>query len=80
MQHASDCATHNAPALPAGPCDCGELTQAEADRAAFWIEHLLSMLQLDGDSIVFDAHALASFLIAIERGGIDRCPPTTGVI
>lgn len=21
--HASDCAVHNAPALPAGPCDCG---------------------------------------------------------
>jgi len=21
--HASDCATHNAPALPAGKCDCG---------------------------------------------------------
>lgn len=23
MQHASDCAIHNGPALPAGPCDCG---------------------------------------------------------
>jgi hypothetical protein len=22
--HASDCATHNEPAAPAGPCDCGE--------------------------------------------------------
>jgi hypothetical protein len=21
--HASDCARHNAPALPVGPCDCG---------------------------------------------------------
>lgn len=21
--HASDCAVHNEPALPAGPCDCG---------------------------------------------------------
>jgi len=21
--HSSDCATHNAPALPPGPCDCG---------------------------------------------------------
>lgn len=21
--HASDCATHNGPALPPGPCDCG---------------------------------------------------------
>lgn len=25
MQHASDCATHNGPALPAGPCDCGDM-------------------------------------------------------
>lgn len=24
MAHASDCAVHNAPALPVGPCDCGE--------------------------------------------------------
>lgn len=22
-EHASDCAVHNAPALPVGPCDCG---------------------------------------------------------
>ena len=22
-RHASDCATHNGPALPEGPCDCG---------------------------------------------------------
>ena len=22
-RHASDCATHNAPAFPAGECDCG---------------------------------------------------------
>lgn len=26
VQHASDCATHNEPALPAGPCDCGAAT------------------------------------------------------
>lgn len=29
LVHASDCATHNAPALPAGPCDCGALLRAE---------------------------------------------------
>lgn len=23
MNHASDCAIHNEPAYPAGPCDCG---------------------------------------------------------
>ena len=26
MQHASDCATHNAPALPVSDCDCGART------------------------------------------------------
>ena len=24
--HASDCATHNMPAMPNGPCDCGAAT------------------------------------------------------
>lgn len=28
--HASDCAVHNEPAYPAGPCDCGFETQAQA--------------------------------------------------
>lgn len=23
VKHASDCAVHNMPAMPAGPCDCG---------------------------------------------------------
>lgn len=23
IRHRSDCAVHNGPALPAGPCDCG---------------------------------------------------------
>jgi hypothetical protein len=23
MTHASDCAVHNSPAMPNGPCDCG---------------------------------------------------------
>ena len=26
--HASDCALHNGPALPAGPCDCGAMASA----------------------------------------------------
>lgn len=26
MDHDSDCATHNMPAMPAGPCDCGDVT------------------------------------------------------
>lgn len=31
--HKSDCALHNGPALPVGPCDCGA-TQAEFERLA----------------------------------------------
>lgn len=27
MEHASDCAVHNEPALPAGPCDCRPIPQ-----------------------------------------------------
>jgi hypothetical protein len=31
--HASDCAVHNAPALPTGPCDCqaSEITELQAE-------------------------------------------------
>lgn len=33
--HASDCATHNMPALPAGPCDCGaKIKQGQRNRIA----------------------------------------------
>jgi hypothetical protein len=28
VTHASDCAVHNEPALPRGPCDCGAETAA----------------------------------------------------
>jgi hypothetical protein len=31
VQHASDCAVHNAPALPIGPCDCGASIKQEHD-------------------------------------------------
>lgn len=28
VRHASDCAVHNAPALPVGPCNCGAVKSA----------------------------------------------------
>jgi hypothetical protein len=32
--HTSDCALHNAPAMPLGPCDCGRLAgESDDDRA-----------------------------------------------
>ena len=32
LGHWSDCAVHNEPAYPAGPCNCGELDPAAYDR------------------------------------------------
>lgn len=29
VKHWSDCAVHNEPAIPSGPCDCGVLTPGE---------------------------------------------------
>jgi len=37
--HMSDCAVHNEPAMPAGPCDCG-LTQILADRLRWHANNL----------------------------------------
>lgn len=31
IAHASDCAVHNAPALPVGPCNCGVLPPREKE-------------------------------------------------
>jgi len=31
--HASDCAVHNEPALPAGPCDCGAASRVGTEGA-----------------------------------------------
>lgn len=34
IAHASDCAVHNAPALPIGPCDCGAEERVMAELRA----------------------------------------------
>lgn len=31
VEHASDCALHNGPALPPGPCDCGAFQSVVLD-------------------------------------------------
>lgn len=31
-EHASDCALHNAPALPVGPCDCAAHVPAASEK------------------------------------------------
>ena len=46
MQHTSDCATHNSPAYPPGPCDCGART-AELEQA---LRDLLNYTDMNKDS------------------------------
>lgn len=40
IQHNSDCAVHNEPAYPAGPCDCGAQLKAER-RYWSWLSRLV---------------------------------------
>lgn len=39
LLHTSECAVHNAPALPVGPCNCGVQAKAER-RYAAWLGRL----------------------------------------
>lgn len=71
INHDSDCAMHNEPALPAGPCDCG------ADK---WVGYTLEY-QMDGarywvDILAADDADAQRRLIAIARTGhIMATPP-----
>ena len=47
--HDSDCAIHNAPALPPGPCDCGV---ADIERQAATIASLRETLKPFADLVV----------------------------
>lgn len=42
VEHASDCALHNAPALPVGPCDCGATPELYSESELRRAEDLLS--------------------------------------
>lgn len=46
MRHTSDCAVHNEPAMPAGPCDCGaaEQTVAAVHQAVADCVHIMGRL------------------------------------
>lgn len=50
VQHDSDCAVHNAPALPVGPCDCGARRSRQVDPA--------SVLELFKDGYLTVAEAI----------------------
>ena len=67
--HDSDCSVHNMPAFPNGPCDCGELTELEVQKATFWLEEIMKHMEPTPTSIKVDAHPIAQILIGIERGG-----------
>jgi hypothetical protein len=48
--HASDCAVHNGPAYPAGPCDCGVAQKTEREALKLALE-ALETLMLERGSI-----------------------------
>lgn len=78
IQHASDCAVHNEPAMPAGPCDCGAEkarngVKAEALREA--AELLLTYAQQSHDKPLSNGYAYASVLCRKEA---DRLDPKGG--
>ena len=43
--HLSDCAVHNEPAYPAGPCDCGVLNQQIAQPAQETVARVLQIIK-----------------------------------
>ena len=52
-KHDSDCAIHNAPALPVGPCDC---SLSEASYSMDEIIHAWEQAGIDGDFSEFVTH------------------------
>lgn len=69
MKHASDCAIHNGPALPAEPCDCGaegEMTQSQFD-ALHWL-HIYAQPHWHAEAKVMGTRtALLGLRDAIDR-------------
>lgn len=49
------------------------LTEAEVNRAAFLLNELMGMMRPQGNQISYDAHAVASLLIGIERTEREAC-------
>ncbi len=75
-KHASDCAMHNAPAYPAGPCDCGasgEIMGGAIAHLAPWQQRMVHELaELDERT-----NNLGAFLERLNRGdpapeGVDQ--------
>lgn len=65
VTHASDCAAHNEPAMPAGPCDCGTQPVAPHDRVIA-LDMALRIETRDGNETLALAEAFRRFLNAEE--------------
>jgi hypothetical protein len=51
VMHLSDCAVHNAPALPVGPCDCGAAVfEALLEQAGYCIVPISSVSKEEGEN------------------------------
>jgi len=84
MRHASDCATNNAPAYPAWPCDCGASKRfcPECYNAAGLLESRIAELEaaldllrsvskrLTDNITEFDRVTNGEFVDDVERAGI----------
>jgi len=64
--HASDCAVHNGPAYPAGPCDCGVEKGQEEDWGAL-AEKQLASIKRDTQASFEDAMVRATHKVMAER-------------
>jgi hypothetical protein len=64
--HWSDCAVHNAPAYPAGPCDCGVEKEQEEDWGAL-AEKQLASIKRDTRASFEDAMVRATHKVMIEE-------------
>ena len=50
--HKSDCAVHNEPALPAGPCDCGADSRISVDSDIMGDNTDIEIQPIQGDPVV----------------------------
>lgn len=72
--HASDCAVHNEPAYPAGPCDCYVDAQVARVGKAIYAEYENRPLYAQGQMNVLLAEELARAAIAALNGESDGYP------
>lgn len=48
QKHDSDCAQHNAPAMPKGPCDCQAAAEAQGERTRLVLTEGDALADLEG--------------------------------